>query len=299
MKKIGIVVVTYNRLQLLKEVINSLRSQTFEDYDIIIINNGSTDGTQQWLDVQTDIISITQENLGGAGGFFTGMKYVAEHNYEYCWIMDDDVICTPTALEELLNAILVKNNIGFVCSRVLGVDGRPMNTPGAASKSLVEGEYSDLFELVKDHAMVRLDYATFVSVLIPSKIIYEVGLPYKEFFIWGDDVEYTKRISFKYPSYVACRSEVVHKRSLQYPLSFYTETDIKRLNMHFYRIRNMAFMQYGKGGFKAIARHCMSCFKQVIKFLLVGDFLRMKIYMKAQIAFITFHPQIQYPQKYK
>ena len=92
-KKVGIVVVTYNRYELLKEVIDALRQQTYQDFQIIVVNNGSTDGTSNWLSLQEDIITITQRNVGGAGGFYTGMKFVAENGYEFCWIMDDDVIC--------------------------------------------------------------------------------------------------------------------------------------------------------------------------------------------------------------
>ena len=73
-RNVGIVVVTYNRLQLLTEVIDALRKQTYNDYQIVVVNNGATDGTEKWLSQQRDIITITQENLGGAGGFFTGMK---------------------------------------------------------------------------------------------------------------------------------------------------------------------------------------------------------------------------------
>ena len=228
MKKIGIVVVTFNRLQLLKEVIDSLRVQTYSDFDIIVVNNGSTDDTPNWLEKQADIITITQENLGGAGGFHTGMKYVAEHGYEYCWVMDDDVVCNPTALEELIKAYNTVPEAGFVCSRVVGINGKPMNTPTALG-AYKDGDYTDTFELVNEHQMVRVTTATFVSVLINTNIIRSIGLPYKEFFIWGDDTEYTQRISKDYRCYVACKSEVLHKRRIQKSLSVYEETDENRL----------------------------------------------------------------------
>ena len=96
-KTVAIIAVTYNMLELLKEEINSLREQTYKDAQIIVVNNGSTDDTLSWLQQQQDIITITQKNLGGAGGFYTGMKYAAENGYKYCWVMDDDVICQPTA----------------------------------------------------------------------------------------------------------------------------------------------------------------------------------------------------------
>ena len=63
--KVGILVVTYNRLELLKEVVSSLRSQTYKERDIIVVNNGSSDGSEEWLLQQSDIHVITQGNVGG------------------------------------------------------------------------------------------------------------------------------------------------------------------------------------------------------------------------------------------
>lgn len=297
-KEVGVVVVTYNRLELLKDVIASIRQQSFTDFDIVVVNNGSTDGTADWLNGQDDVITITQENLGGAGGFNTGMRYVAEHGYGYCWVMDDDVVCSPTALEELMKAVVVREDIGFVCSRVLGIDGRPMNTPLPAVKSMNEDAYSDVFELVNKHALVRLDSATFVSVLLPTNIIFKVGLPYKEFFIWYDDFEYTSRISCQYPSYVACRSEVVHKRPLQAPLSFsfYTESDSNRLKKYFYYFRNKAFTRIKFGGVKGRLIQFGSTLVVSTKLLVKLDWRRLLIFAKSQFALLFFHPKVEFPR---
>jgi len=292
--QVGIVVVTYNRLQLLKEVVDSLRAQTMKDYDIVIVNNGSTDGTSNWLEKQTDIITITQDNLGGAGGFHTGMKYVAEHGYEYCWVMDDDVVCNPTALEELIKAYNAVPETGFVCSRVVGINGKPMNTPTALG-AYKDGDYTDTFELVNEHQMVRVTTATFVSVLIKTNIIRSIGLPYKEFFIWGDDTEYTQRISNKYRCYVACKSEVLHKRVIQKALSFYEETDERRLQNYFYMIRNTNYLKYRKLSKRAKFGIIRRGFKESIYFWLKGDKTRAKVLFRAYKSLMSFNPQIKYP----
>ncbi len=236
MAKVGIVVVTFNRLQLLQEVITSLRYQTYRDSQIVVVNNGSTDGTLDWLTMQTDIVTITQENVGGAGGFYTGMKYVAENGFEFCWIMDDDVICDNNALEELLSAYSVESNIGYVCSAVRGIDGSVMNVPVVDTTPTSNG-YPDYYRLI-EHQMIKTQNATFVSVLFKASTIKEFGLPYKEYFIWGDDTEYTTRISKKYPSYLVCKSQVLHKRKIQGAISFDTETDKKRLKNYYYFFRN-------------------------------------------------------------
>ena len=292
--QVGIVVVTYNRLQLLKEVIESLRAQTMKDYDIVIVNNGSTDDTPNWLEKQADIITITQENLGGAGGFHTGMKYVAEHGYEYCWVMDDDVVCNPTALEELIKAYNAVPEAGFVCSRVVGINGKPMNTPTALG-AYKDGDYTDTFELVNEHQMVRVTTATFVSVLIKTNIIRSIGLPYKEFFIWGDDTEYTQRISNKYRCFVACKSEVLHKRRIQKSLSVYEETDENRLPNYFYQIRNSNFLKYRKLSKRAKLGMIRRGYKNAFNLWLKGDKTRAQILFRAYKSLLSFNPQINYP----
>lgn len=294
-ENVGIVVVTYNRLTLLKEAIGALKQQTYKDFKIIVVNNGSTDGTQEWLSLQVDIFTISQDNIGGAGGFFTGMKYVAEHDFCFAWIMDDDVVCHPNALEELLKAYHVRKGIGFVCSLVRGIDGRPMNTPVISNK-MKTSAYSDLLDYVDKYALVGVKESTFVSVLIPTEIIRKEGLPIKEYFIWGDDSEYTERISMRYPCYVACRSIVVHKRAIQEALSFSRETNSDRLRNYFYMFRNQAYTSIKGGDFIRVSK-CLIHWN----LLFIQMFFNLKwkhawIVLRSLIALLSFRPKIQYPE---
>ncbi len=293
-KLVAIVVVTYNRLVLLKEVIESLRLQTFDDYKIIVVNNGSTDGTLEWLSKQSDIITITQDNLGGAGGFFSGIKYAAEHSYEYCWIMDDDVICEHTALEELVKAYSRKSNIGFVCSKVIGLDGCPMNTPVVDDRPSANG-YADYLDLI-DYGMIKVKTATFVSVFFSISVVKNLGLPYKEYFIWGDDAEYTQRISSCYDCYLATKSCVVHKRTIQGRLSFEGELDCNRLNNFFYIFRNSSFnnILYSEEESSRLKVFYKN-FKYVFKLILKLDLFRASIVLRSSLAFLKFNPKVCYP----
>ena len=291
MKSIATIVVTYNRLTLLMEVVEALRLQTYDNHQIIIVNNGSTDETPNWLAQQQDIIAIHQDNVGGAGGFYTGIKYATEHEYDYCWIMDDDVICQPTALQELMLAYSSIPNIGFVCSRVIGTDGQPMNTPFADMRPIANG-YSDIYDQVSRHGMVKVKNATFVSVFFSTEIVREVGLPIKEFFIWGDDTEYTERISAQHPCYVACRSVVMHKRSLQKNLDFMNETDSKRLDNYFYYYRNNLYIIRKMKGEKAFRQELKKMRLFAIRRFFRGDRIRAKVLWKAVRAAKSFLPQI-------
>ena len=102
MEKVIAVVVTYNRLALLSECITALRNQSRPLGGILVINNGSTDGTENWLKTQKDITYFTQNNIGGAGGFSTAIQMGYQQGYEWIWCMDDDGMPKEDALENLL-----------------------------------------------------------------------------------------------------------------------------------------------------------------------------------------------------
>lgn len=294
MDKIGVLIVTFNRLSLLKEELESIYNQSYNNFDIVVVDNGSTDGTSQWLDRQQKLIVIHQANVGGAGGFFTGMKYIVEHNYKYCWLMDDDVECKADALERLVSKAESLVSFGFLCSRVFGLDGCPMNVP-IIDNRVRNGEYPSWLEKI-DENLLKVKSSTFVSVFIPTKNIKKVGLPYKEYFIWGDDVEYTTRLSLKLPSFLAFDSIVVHKRQLQKQLNFKTETDIKRLKNYYFYLRNTFFntLKYGKKKDKIINLGFMA--DLFIYSICHLDLKRLSILLHVLWGIITFKPKIQYPE---
>ncbi len=100
--KITAVIVTYNRLELLKECLLGLRGQTHPLDEIIVVNNSSTDGTDGWLKDQDRLTVINQDNLGGSGGQYAGIRKAMENGADWIWCMDDDAEPYPDALEQLV-----------------------------------------------------------------------------------------------------------------------------------------------------------------------------------------------------
>lgn len=208
--KVNAVVVTYNRLDLLKLCIEKLKEQNYTLNKIIIVNNASTDGTTEYLNKisSSEIFEIInlKENLGGAGGFYYGIKRAYEIECDYIWIMDDDTIATPTSLMKLMDALLVLKGkkVGFLTSNVLYKDNLPcmMNIPNTVYR---------WNEFIKE-GIVEISHTSFVAMLIPSKVVKKVGLPIKEYFIWGDDGEYSTRILLRkgYTGYLVGDSTVYH-----------------------------------------------------------------------------------------
>ncbi len=209
MKKVAAIVVTYNRKELLYENIICLKKQSCKDVDILIIDNASDDGTKDYIKNFVDNKNVfyynTGANLGGAGGFQYGVKKAVESGYKYVWLMDDDAMPQKNALHILMKvADKLNDNFGFLSGKVLWKD---------MSICKMNIQKKNLIEKVRDFNVnvQRIQMATFVSCFIRSDVIKDVGLPIKEFFIWADDLEYTRRISMKYPCYLVNRSVVIHK----------------------------------------------------------------------------------------
>lgn len=297
MKQVGILVVTYNRLKLLQEEIKSLRKQSFTDYEIIVVNNCSSDGTKSWLSAQNDItaINIEPKNIGPAAAFHTGIKYIAEAGYRYCWLMDDDVECYPDALEELFKAYHLKDNIGFVCSSVIGTDGSAMNVPPVYTKPGENGyaTYADMIE----HQMIKVRDCTFVSMFFSCDKVYEVGLPYIEFYYWTVDSEYSRRFVELYPCYSVYKSVVIHKRIIQKALSFSTETDPVRLTYWRSNYRNQDYYYYKFDHKFTIKRRFMQRLKEAARYAVYGKWYQAKVILGAAFDLLHFKPKVQFPQK--
>lgn len=297
MKQVGVLAVTYNRLKLLKEEIESIRKQTYRDFDIIVVNNCSTDDTKEWLNAQDDIkaIHVEPENIGPARAFSLGMKYIAENGYKFCWLMDDDVECYPDALQELYDAYHEENEIGFVCSNVVGIDGCPMNVP-VVDNRLSKNGYSDYAKFL-DRSMLKVIRCTFVSMFLSCQSIYEVGLPYGEFYNWAVDTEFSRRLSSKKNCFLVGKSIVVHKRKIQGDLLFETEKDPIRLSYYRSHYRNIIFvaMKYDVNGKADLLRFFLSYIFNLLKLLIHFHIAHFKVMVLAACDYIKFKPVIRYP----
>ncbi len=102
------VVLTRNRLGMLQQGIEHLRQQTHKLSGIVVVNNGSEDGTRAWLDAQADLISIHQEDVGSGGGFATGINRAYADGFDWIWVFDDDCIADFDALAFLMEATVTR-----------------------------------------------------------------------------------------------------------------------------------------------------------------------------------------------
>jgi GT2 family glycosyltransferase len=205
-KKIGVVIVSYNRLNKLKIAINSFEKQTVLPVYIIIVNNHSLDGTEAFLKewekensgYQKKVIN-TESNLGGSGGFYLGLSTSLKLSADWIWVSDDDAFPKPDALEKA-SSFLDSNednldNISAICGEVINngeIDLDHRRTIFVRHCKILSVPSS------KDQYLnpfFEINSFSYVGTIINKYKIMQVGLPNKDFFIYYDDSEHSLRLS--------------------------------------------------------------------------------------------------------
>ncbi|HTZ25546.1 MAG TPA: glycosyltransferase [Streptosporangiaceae bacterium] len=230
------VVVTYNRRDLLLEALAAVLAQTRPADAVIVVDNASTDGAAAAVRRQFPSVQVAElaRNTGGAGGFACGIALALDGSADLVWLMDDDTVPEPGALQALLEArerhpAYPARPPALLASRVVWTDGRahPMNTPRAKPFA---GRAER--EAAAAAGCVPIRSASFVSVLVDAGVCRERGLPQADYFLWNDDFEFTTRVLRGNVGLLCPASTVVHKTAV------FGATDSDPGQRFFYEVRN-------------------------------------------------------------
>ena len=205
------VVVAWNRQDLLARTLDGLAGQERSPDGVVVVDNASSDDSGAVAaahPVVTEVVTLPR-NTGGAGGFAAGLaRALEQHDADLVWLMDDDTVPTPGALETLLEArSSYPGEVALVASRADWHDGRehPMNTPRPRFG------VSRAARRAADRIAARpVRTASFVSVLLDADAVRSVGLPLADYFLWNDDFEFTARLLRHRVGLYVPASRVVH-----------------------------------------------------------------------------------------
>lgn len=291
-KRVAAVVVTYNRLPLLQQCLQALTAQTTPLTAIWVIDNASTDGTGavvQSMGLPILVYRNTGSNLGGAGGFAYGMQQATQGDYDALWLMDDDTIPEPEALEMLLTTDRqLHGQYGWLSSRALSPEGadQPMNRQRRTP-------YRDIADY--EGETVPAVMASFVSLFLPMEAVRRYGLPIAEFFIWSDDWEYTRRISREESCYVVPKSRVIHAMKNPGTVNIATDVPERWARYHyFYRNDVVLYRREGALGWLWLCSKDLWHTLQVLRDKRGHRAKRIATIWKGFAAGVRFSPTIKY-----
>ena len=293
------VVVTWNRRELLERCLAHLIAQTRQCDGVVVVDNASDDGTAEMLAdawAGKALVVRMPVNTGGAGGFNAGIRAAVEAGADRVWLMDDDVLAAPDALEALLRAETMLEGEGvtpaFLCSSVRSPQGHLTNTPEIDRRRNALG-YPAWGERL-EQGLIPVRQATFVSVLVSRAAVTRHGLPLAPMFIWGDDTEYTLRLSRDGPGYLVAASRVVHVRAAPGHLTIETEADPGRERLHRYLTRNVILAKRRHEGRASALRYVASRLRIAGRLALQGRWRKAGVLMAGVVDGARFDPKVEH-----
>lgn len=196
---IGVVVVTFNRLNKLKEAMQSFSKQTVAPDYIVVVDNASTDQTPQYLkewknkkESYAKYVVTMDENMGGSGGFYTGLKFAQKLKSDWIWVSDDDAFPENNALE--IAEKYLNKDYSAICGMVINngkIDLDHRRHYKRERFRLVPISYSEEMYYRENFEVECFSY---VGAIINKEKLKLAGLPRKEYFIWMDDTEHSLRL---------------------------------------------------------------------------------------------------------
>lgn len=248
MNPIGIVICNYNKSDFVVNCIQSVLESKVKNFDIYMVDNASTDDSVEAVrKTFGDAVTILEnsENLGGSGGFNTGLRVVLEKGYDYFVCLDNDVLVDENAMQALYEYMEANPDVGMAGSRVYHMQmpeyiqqcGLLIDFDNCTAETL----YADVLEDGTLPEVIECDTVATCSVMIRGSIIREtnVGIMPEDNFIYWDDMEWGHRMHLAgYRIVTLAASQVLHQMgaNVKRPNTF--------INYYMWRNRTNFFMRY-------------------------------------------------------
>ena len=203
--KLACVIVTYNRLEKLQRTLTAYAMQVKKPDYLIVVNNCSTDGTEDYLDAwkqkQTGmkiVLMNLQENRGGSGGFYLGSQKALDLGADWVWLSDDDAYPEPEALYILAGKLAELDQdetVAAVCGSIWEGGKLSLGHRKRYQAGFWEFKQIPIPAAEYEQPAFEVQLFSYVGAVIKAKTLKQVGLCEKDYFIYWDDTEHSYRIS--------------------------------------------------------------------------------------------------------
>ena len=217
-----VLILSYNGKHLLEDSISSYITNDYPNFEVFIIDNGSTDGTKEWVGKYYPNVFVlrTEINLGYSGGFNFGLNYAFNiKNADYVLVTNNDVKADRKAISELVKIAETDQMIGFVTGKAYYFD-KPdtLQTVGKYEDPIRwNGEHIGNREIDKgqyDQISERM-FADDIFTLVTRKLFLETGGYDATFRFQAEEYDWQvrgKKLGFKI--YYTPYAKVWHKESM-------------------------------------------------------------------------------------
>ncbi|HTP67164.1 MAG TPA: glycosyltransferase family 2 protein [Geobacteraceae bacterium] len=215
-----IIILNWNGHRDTIECVESCLTLDYTPYEIVVVDNGSSDGSEEILKKRFPGIRLLQTgaNLGYAGGNNAGIRYALAKGADYVWLLNNDAMADAKALAELVSMAGSDPLTGMVGSKILChaqpsvllyAGGRIDFAMGGTEHIGYGCEDRGQFDVAGD-----TDYITGCSLLVKRRVIEEIGLMNEDYFLYFEETEWCAKAKAEgFRLVYAPASVVLHKES--------------------------------------------------------------------------------------
>ncbi|WP_414530432.1 glycosyltransferase family 2 protein [Nodularia chucula] len=201
--KVAIIIDTYRQLSSLNPLLQDIcRLKLYQTkIDIYIVNNGSDHSNQanlaKFCFAHLQIITPDKQ-ADEFGGFYYGLQFVSHLQYDYIWLLNDDLRLDPLALSILITTLQNHHEVGFVSSQ-LYQKKEPNTIQEFGNLINSQASYSCNYKMsINDDSInrkpyVKVEFCVVKSILLRHRVVQELGI-FKDDFPHCDDIDLCLRV---------------------------------------------------------------------------------------------------------
>lgn len=197
--KVVIIVLFLNDYEVTRECLESIMSLRYENFEVVSVNNGSSDNSQARLEVEFPLVTFidTGSNLGYSGGNNVGIDLALKRGADFIWVLNNDVTVDPKALDHLVDAaagypdaaIFSPKTYYYSHPDVLVFGDYKWRKWRSAPKMIGHDE-RDRSQYDSPHEMQAAEGA---SLFIRSRLIKDIGAFDEWYFCYFEDIDFSLR----------------------------------------------------------------------------------------------------------
>ena len=239
--KVCIIIPNWNGEKHLKNCLSSLQAQTYSNYEVILVDNGSTDNSVQYLRENFPNVKIIKlnKNMGYGVAINSGLK---QSNAKYIVVLNNDTTVEPNWLSELVTVTESDERIGSCQSKILSLsDPTVIDAVGLSINN--DGEAQQVGHLIKDkgqyNQIKEVLGACSATVLYLRGALSQIGMFDSDFFAYYEDVDVALRLkNAGWKCMYVPTAIVYHIGSATAKEQSPLKTYLLQRNNYFYRIKN-------------------------------------------------------------
>lgn len=275
--KVIVLILSYNGKALLLDAITSYLENDYENYEIVVIDNGSIDGTKAYVNENWPSVEVyrTDQNLGYSGGFNFGLSYAfKEKKADYVVISNNDVKADRGLVKALVNTASNDSMIGFITGKVYYFENPTVFQTVGYIENPATGEVSHKGQKEVDEgqydADIELVNSDDVFMLVTKAVYDKVGGFDLEYFIQNEQWDWQERgKKLGYKVYYSYGAKLWHKESMtigkQSAFKYYY--DVRNTLLVIFRHKSAK--QFSTYFWKSVKNHLV---KGTLKHFLKGNF---------------------------